>query len=68
MERTLQLGGTQPLEVLEAIQYSLVLHRPQTWADCVAWAYQHWHTQYSHNIQQLLHSFPPDQVLYTQWM
>lgn len=68
MERTLQLAGTQPLEVLEAIQCSLVLQRPQTWADCVTWAYQHWHTQYSHNIQQLLHNFPPDQVLYTQWV
>ncbi|XP_052027978.1 ubiquitin-like modifier-activating enzyme 1 Y, partial [Apodemus sylvaticus] len=62
MERTLQLAGTQPLEVLEAIQCSLVLQRPQTWADCVTWAYQHWHTQYSHNIQQLLHNFPPDQL------
>ncbi|EDL38132.1 ubiquitin-like modifier-activating enzyme 1 Y [Mus musculus] len=62
MERTLQLAGTQPLEVLEAIHCSLVLQRPQTWADCVTWAYQHWHTQYSHNIQQLLHNFPPAQL------
>lgn len=68
MERTLQLAGTQPLEVLEAIHCSLVLQRPQTWADCVTWAYQHWHTQYSHNIQQLLHNFPPAQVLHTLWM
>lgn len=60
MERTLQLAGTQPLEVLAAVQHSLVLQRPQTWTDCVTWAYQHWHTQYSDNIQQLLHNFPPD--------
>ncbi|XP_060232843.1 ubiquitin-like modifier-activating enzyme 1 Y [Meriones unguiculatus] len=62
MKRTLQLAGTQPVEVLEAVQRSLVLQRPRTWADCVTWAYRHWHTQYSDNIQQLLHNFPPDQV------
>lgn len=62
MERTLRLAGTQPLEVLEAVQRSLVLQRPQTWADCVTWACHHWHTQYSNNIRQLLHNFPPDQL------
>lgn len=62
VERTLRLAGTQPLEVLEAVQRSLVLQRPCTWADCVAWACHHWHTQYSNNIRQLLHNFPPDQV------
>ncbi|CAO2618040.1 Protein unc-79 homolog [Lemmus lemmus] len=25
-----------------------------TWADCVTWAYQHWHTQYFGSIQQLM--------------
>uniref|UniRef100_A0A8C0Z0I2 Ubiquitin-like modifier-activating enzyme 1 n=1 Tax=Canis lupus familiaris TaxID=9615 RepID=A0A8C0Z0I2_CANLF len=62
VERTLRLAGTQPLEVLEAVQRSLVLQRPQTWADCVTWACHHWHTQYSNNIRQLLHNFPPDQL------
>ncbi|XP_051030948.1 ubiquitin-like modifier-activating enzyme 1 Y [Phodopus roborovskii] len=62
MERTLQLSGTQTLEVLAAVQRTLVLQRPNTWADCVTWAYRHWHTQYSDNIQQLLHNFPPDQL------
>ncbi|ELK08462.1 Ubiquitin-like modifier-activating enzyme 1 [Pteropus alecto] len=61
MEQTVWLAGTQPLEVLEAVQRSLVLQRPHTWADCVTWACHHWHTQYSSNIQQLLHNFPPDQ-------
>lgn len=65
VERTLCLAGTQPLEMLEAVQRSLVLQRPHTWADCVTWAYHHWHTQYSNNIRQLLHNFPPDQVLHT---
>ncbi|KAF6091725.1 ubiquitin like modifier activating enzyme 1 [Phyllostomus discolor] len=63
VERTLRLAGTQPLEVLEAVQRSLVLQRPQTWADCVTWACHHWHTQYSNNIRQLLHNFPPDQAI-----
>ncbi|XP_044943258.1 LOW QUALITY PROTEIN: ubiquitin-like modifier-activating enzyme 1 [Mustela putorius furo] len=62
VERTLRLAGTQPLEMLEALQRTLVLQRPQTWADCVTWAYHHWHTQYSNNICQLLHNFPPDQL------
>ncbi|XP_064220703.1 ubiquitin-like modifier-activating enzyme 1 [Aotus nancymaae] len=61
MEQTLRLAGTQPLELLENVQCSLVLQRPETWTDCVTWAYQRWHTQYSHKIQQLLHNFPPDQ-------
>ncbi|CAI9181566.1 unnamed protein product [Rangifer tarandus platyrhynchus] len=62
VERTLCLAGTQPLQVQEAVQRSLVLQRPQSWADCVPWAYYHWHTQYSNNIRQLLHNFPPNQL------
>ncbi|XP_065509365.1 LOW QUALITY PROTEIN: ubiquitin-like modifier-activating enzyme 1 [Caloenas nicobarica] len=61
LERTLRLAGTQPLEVLEALQRSLVTDRPRSWPDCVAWACQHWHRQYSNNIRQLLHNFPPGQ-------
>nr|CAI9690162.1 unnamed protein product [Rangifer tarandus platyrhynchus] len=62
VERTLCLAGTQPLQVLEAVQRSLVLQWPQSWADCVTWVYYHWHTQYSNNIRQLLHNFPPNQT------
>ncbi|XP_014749203.1 PREDICTED: ubiquitin-like modifier-activating enzyme 1, partial [Sturnus vulgaris] len=61
LERTLRLAGTQPLEVLEAVQRSLVTERPRAWPDCVAWACRHWHRQYSNNIRQLLHNFPPGQ-------
>uniref|UniRef100_A0A8C3F3Z9 E1 ubiquitin-activating enzyme n=1 Tax=Chrysemys picta bellii TaxID=8478 RepID=A0A8C3F3Z9_CHRPI len=61
MERTLKLPGTQPLEVLEAVNKSLVSDRPRSWADCVGWACRHWHCQYSNNIRQLLHNFPPHQ-------
>ncbi|XP_046505256.1 ubiquitin-like modifier-activating enzyme 1, partial [Equus quagga] len=62
LERILRLADNQPLEVLEAVRCSLVLQRPQTWADCVIWACHHWHTRYSNNIQQLLHNFPPNQL------
>ncbi|XP_063100531.1 ubiquitin-like modifier-activating enzyme 1 isoform X1 [Cavia porcellus] len=62
MDRTLGLAGTQCLEVLEAVQRSLVQQRPHTWVDCVTWAYHHWHTKYSDDIQQLLHNFPPNQL------
>ncbi|XP_029466459.1 ubiquitin-like modifier-activating enzyme 1 [Rhinatrema bivittatum] len=62
MERTLKLPGSQPLEVIEAIYKSLVAERPTSWQGCVAWACRHWHSQYSNNIRQLLHNFPPDQL------
>uniref|UniRef100_A0A667WTV5 E1 ubiquitin-activating enzyme n=1 Tax=Myripristis murdjan TaxID=586833 RepID=A0A667WTV5_9TELE len=62
MERTLKLPGAQPLEVLEAVYKSLVTDCPHSWADCVAWARNHWQCQYSNNIRQLLHNFPPDQL------
>uniref|UniRef100_A0A673BCV8 E1 ubiquitin-activating enzyme n=1 Tax=Sphaeramia orbicularis TaxID=375764 RepID=A0A673BCV8_9TELE len=62
MERTLKLPGAQPVEVLEAVHKSIVTDCPQNWADCVAWARNHWQCQYSNNIRQLLHNFPPDQL------
>uniref|UniRef100_A0A7N8Y8K2 E1 ubiquitin-activating enzyme n=1 Tax=Mastacembelus armatus TaxID=205130 RepID=A0A7N8Y8K2_9TELE len=62
MERTLKLPGAQPVEVLEAVYKSIVTDCPRSWADCVTWARNHWQCQYSNNIRQLLHNFPPDQV------
>lgn len=62
MERTLKLPGAQPVEVLEAVYKSLVTDCPHSWADCVAWARNHWQCQYNNNIRQLLHNFPPEQV------
>ncbi|XP_076839659.1 ubiquitin-like modifier-activating enzyme 1 isoform X2 [Brachyhypopomus gauderio] len=62
MERTLKLPGAQPLEVLEAVYKSLVTESPRSWEDCVTWARNHWQCQYSNNIRQLLHNFPPDQL------
>lgn len=62
MDRTLKLPGSQSLEVIEAVYKSLVADRPKTWRDCVAWACNHWHSQYSNNIRQLLHNFPPEQL------
>ncbi|XP_015195731.1 ubiquitin-like modifier-activating enzyme 1 [Lepisosteus oculatus] len=62
MERTLKLPGAQPLEVLEAVYKSLVTDCPRSWEDCVAWARNHWQCQYSNNIRQLLHNFPPEQL------
>ncbi|KAJ8259163.1 hypothetical protein COCON_G00181750 [Conger conger] len=62
MERTLKLPGAQPLEVLEAVYRSLVADCPHSWEDCVTWARNHWQLQYSNNIRQLLHNFPPEQL------
>uniref|UniRef100_A0A3B3DJK4 E1 ubiquitin-activating enzyme n=1 Tax=Oryzias melastigma TaxID=30732 RepID=A0A3B3DJK4_ORYME len=62
MERTLKLPGAQPLEVLDAVYKCVVTDCPHSWADCVAWARNHWQCQYSNNIRQLLHNFPPEQL------
>lgn len=62
MERTLKLPGAQPVEVLDAVYKTMVTDCPHSWADCVAWARNHWQCQYSNNIRQLLHNFPPNQV------
>ncbi|CAN9516154.1 unnamed protein product [Ophioblennius macclurei] len=62
MERTMKLPGAQPADVLEAVYKTLVTDCPHSWADCVAWARNHWQCQYSNNICQLLHNFPPDQL------
>jgi len=62
MERTLKLPGAQPLEVLEAVYKTLVTDCPRSFADCVTWSRNHWQCQYSNNIRQLLHNFPPEQV------
>merc|ERR1719244_552405 len=62
MERTLKLPGAQPLEVLEAVYKTLVTDMPRSWDDCVEWARKHWQCQYSNNIRQFLHNFPPSQL------
>ncbi|XP_056446749.1 ubiquitin-like modifier-activating enzyme 1 [Gadus chalcogrammus] len=62
MERTLKLPGAQPLEVLEAVYKTLVTDCPHSWVECVTWARSHWQCQYSNNIRQLLHNFPPEQL------
>uniref|UniRef100_A0A7N8WP98 E1 ubiquitin-activating enzyme n=1 Tax=Mastacembelus armatus TaxID=205130 RepID=A0A7N8WP98_9TELE len=56
------LTPPKPVEVLEAVYKSIVTDCPRSWADCVTWARNHWQCQYSNNIRQLLHNFPPDQV------
>ncbi|OBS57200.1 hypothetical protein A6R68_11676, partial [Neotoma lepida] len=40
IEHTLQQAGIHPLDIMAAVQYSLGLQRPQTWAHCMTWAYQ----------------------------
>ncbi|CAL4109432.1 unnamed protein product [Meganyctiphanes norvegica] len=62
MERALKLPGSQPIETLDSVKRALVDHRPQSFEDCVAWARKHLQEQYSNQIVQLLHNFPPDQT------
>ncbi|XP_023375342.1 ubiquitin-like modifier-activating enzyme 7, partial [Otolemur garnettii] len=37
--------------------------RPQSWQDCVVWAFGHWQLRFHYGIKQLLRHFPPDKVL-----
>ncbi|XP_072136899.1 ubiquitin-like modifier-activating enzyme 1 [Mobula birostris] len=62
MDQTMTLHEGQALEILEGVYKSLVVDKPKSWADCVAWARRHWETQYNNIIRQLLHIFPPKQV------
>ncbi|XP_055504306.1 ubiquitin-like modifier-activating enzyme 1 [Leucoraja erinacea] len=62
IDQTMTLQEGQILEILEGLYKSLVVDKPKSWADCVAWARRHWQTQYNNNLQQLLHNFPVDQV------
>ncbi|XP_048462212.1 ubiquitin-like modifier-activating enzyme 1 [Rhincodon typus] len=62
IDHTMTLQEGQAFEILEGVYKSLDADKPKCWADCVAWARRHWQTQYSNNIRQLLHNFPPEQV------
>ncbi|XP_060060629.1 ubiquitin-like modifier-activating enzyme 7 isoform X2 [Erinaceus europaeus] len=61
---------TSPVDVAGARAPSLqqvvlgeLSERPQTWRDCVVWAYGHWQLCFHHGVKQLLRHFPPDKVL-----
>ncbi|XP_067908159.1 ubiquitin-like modifier-activating enzyme 1 isoform X2 [Heterodontus francisci] len=62
IDHTMALQEGQALEILEGVYKSLDTDKPESWAGCVAWARRRWQTQYSNNIQQLIHNFPPEQV------
>ncbi|KAJ3601889.1 hypothetical protein NHX12_029651 [Muraenolepis orangiensis] len=68
LERTLGRGEAVALEVLEGVYGGLRARgdggqRPACWEDCVRWARYQWESLYSHDIQQLLHCFPRDQLI-----
>ncbi|XP_066469521.1 ubiquitin-like modifier-activating enzyme 7 isoform X2 [Tiliqua scincoides] len=48
----------QGVEALEMLQITLQ-KKPRSWEDCVTWARRLWECLFSHDIQQLLHHFPP---------
>jgi ubiquitin-activating enzyme E1 len=59
IERTMQLPGYQPIEILLAVKKAIV-ERPKNFQDCVSWARNYWQDQYNNQIRQLLFNFPPD--------
>lgn len=67
VERTLDHGDAEALEILEGVWSSLEDteaggNRPKSWEDCVSWARRKWETLYNNDIRQLLHCFPPEEV------
>ncbi|KAH0605545.1 uncharacterized protein H6S33_004767 [Morchella sextelata] len=59
LEATLKHSGNQK-QILETIRDYLVLSKPITFEECVAWARLEFEKQYNNNIQQLLFNFPKD--------
>lgn len=59
MDVTSKLSGNQPIETLEAV-LKVFQDKPNSFADCVKWARIYFEQTYNHQIQQLLHNFPPD--------
>ncbi|XP_078270319.1 ubiquitin-like modifier-activating enzyme 1 [Rhinoraja longicauda] len=62
IDQTMTLQKGHALEILEGVYKGLVADKPQSWADCVAWARRHWQTQYNNILRQLLHNFPVDKA------
>lgn len=65
IERTLNLPGVQPLEVMESVKAAIIDDRPHSYEDCVKWARLHFQEQYHNQIAQLLFNFPQDQTTST---
>ncbi|XP_061473709.1 ubiquitin-like modifier-activating enzyme 7 isoform X2 [Rhineura floridana] len=55
----LEIQEMKALEMLELVQTSFQ-GKPHKWEDCVVWARRLWERLFSHDIQQLLHNFPPE--------
>ncbi|XP_036389161.1 ubiquitin-like modifier-activating enzyme 1 [Megalops cyprinoides] len=62
LQRTLDRGEAEALEILQGLCDSIGDQRPACWEDCVAWARRRWESLYSNDIRQLLHCFPPEQM------
>ncbi|XP_035239382.1 ubiquitin-like modifier-activating enzyme 1 [Anguilla anguilla] len=62
LQRTLERGEAEALEILQGLCQSIEDQRPGGWEDCVGWARRKWETLYNNDIRQLLHCFPSDQM------
>jgi ubiquitin-activating enzyme E1 len=49
-------------ETIKKVRKTLVDERPMNFEDCVTWARLKFEDLFNHQIRQLLHNFPPDQV------
>ncbi|XP_053455924.1 ubiquitin-like modifier-activating enzyme 7 isoform X2 [Nycticebus coucang] len=56
------MNGPQTLTLLQPV-LGVLRARPQSWQDCVVWAFGHWQLRFHYGIKQLLRHFPPDKVL-----
>ncbi|CAK4482313.1 unnamed protein product [Aphanomyces euteiches] len=49
-------------DAVERVYQALVVERPKSFDDCIAWARLHFENMFTNSLKQLLHNFPLDQV------
>lgn len=53
------------VQMLEGLKSSLLTSKPSKFEDCITWAREQFEENYSNQIKQLLHSFPPGMITST---
>lgn len=58
------LRGMTPTEIINIVKdiKQVLNHKPNSYSDCIKYAYEEWHELFRNQILQLLHNFPPDKI------
>ncbi|KAL7031490.1 hypothetical protein ACKWTF_007036 [Chironomus riparius] len=63
LQNLLSTSTVSTLECLQSIKKALIDERPLNFPDCIHWARIQFEELYTNQIRQLLHNFPPDQIM-----